>query len=75
MPQATAHEIVFLDHDAGTEEIRLSSEVPESIAFKMLDGQTVPVRQIETRTRGDEFLITYYGSGKRFLESTIMVRS
>ncbi len=67
--------IVFVDQDAGTEQVKSADQVPASVAFASVEGSQVPVTRIVSSVRGDQRVIHSYDEGGRLLLSTVQVRA
>lgn len=64
-------QIVFVDADAGTEQVKPAAQVPESIAFAVVDTERVPVTKVVSNLRGAQRVIRSYGADGQLLRSTI----
>lgn len=65
--------IVFVDEAAGTEHSRAASEVPETIAWVVVDGDSWPVTRVVARMAGKQRVLRSYGVDGRLLSSTVQV--
>ena len=63
--------IVFVDGNAGTEETRDATAVPEGIRFARTDGGWVPVVRVVKDRSGDRVEIKSYDAEGRLVSTTI----
>jgi hypothetical protein len=74
-PEGHPGAIVFADLDLGTENARPVADLPETMAWVLVDGAKVPVVRVEARSMSENAReIKKYGPAGQLLESTIQVR-
>lgn len=66
--------IVFAEAGKKEEQVKLASEVPESIAFVKEHGVLVPVVRVVADVVGDQRVLTSYGADGRVLQTTYQRR-
>jgi len=65
--------VLFVDEVAGTEHSRPASDLPETIAWAVVDGVRVPVTRVVARMAGTSRVLRSYGADGRLLSSTVQV--
>ena len=63
--------VVFVDLDTGEESPLPVAEVPESIAWGLVEGRRVAVVRVESRARGGSREIVRYADGGVLVDTTV----
>lgn len=67
-------EIVFVDETAGSERTEPAANVPDEVAFAVVDGEPIPVVRVVAVTHGDKREIRSYGADGALLATTLQLR-
>lgn len=62
--------IAMVEQPGGGERLKKASEVPDSVAWGLIDGKPVPVVRVVRRRQGVSETITRYGPGLQFIDRT-----
>ena len=71
LPPLHPGHIQFVDEADHTEHVRAYTEVPQGVAFVVVDGESVPVVRVVASLAGDVRTIVSYGADGAVLERAI----